>query len=146
MRVGVVHGPNLDLLGRRQPEHYGEATLAEIDARLDRRAAELGVELERIQSNHEGRLVDWVRDRSPHVDGWVVNAAGLTHTSVALRDALIAAGRPYVEVHLSNIFAREPFRRRSLLADRAVGVVAGFRGSSYELGLTALVERLRSTA
>lgn len=144
MRIGVLHGPNLDVLGSREPDVYGAVTLAEIDARLDERAAELGAELDRIQSNHEGDLVDWIRDRSGNVDGWLVNAAALTHTSVALRDALVAGGRPYVEVHLSNIFAREPFRRRSLLADRAVGIVAGFRASSYVLGLTALVEHLRS--
>lgn len=142
LSVGVVHGPNLNLLGRREPERYGELTLEEIDDRLDRRARELGAEVECFQSNAEGELVGWIQDRTGAVDGWLVNAGGLTHTSVSLRDALVASDRPFVEVHLSHVFAREPFRRRSLLADAAVGLVTGFRARSYLLGLEGLVSHL----
>lgn len=145
MRIGVLHGPNLDLLGSREPDVYGRVSLAEIDTRLAELGADLGVEVVTIQSNHEGELVDWVRDRTPDVAGWVVNAGGLTHTSVSLRDALSASGRPFVEVHLSNIFAREPYRRRSLLADAALGVVAGLGAQSYLLGLTGLIEHLSAS-
>lgn len=145
MRIGVLHGPNLNLLGRRDPARYGTATLAEIDAALRTRARELDVAVEPFQSNHEGVLVDHVQQRSAGLEGWLVNAAGLSHTSVSLRDALEASGLPFVEVHLSNIHAREEFRRRSLLADLAVGVVAGFRERSYLYGLDGLVSRLRET-
>ncbi|MFO7587241.1 MAG: type II 3-dehydroquinate dehydratase [Gemmatimonadota bacterium] len=145
MRIGVLHGPNLNLLGRRDPARYGTATLAGIDESLRARAEELRVTVEPFQSNHEGALVDHVERRSPELDGWLVNAAGLTHTSVALRDALESSGLPFVEVHLSNVHAREEFRRRSLLADLAVGVVAGFRERSYLYGLDGLVARLRET-
>ncbi len=142
--VGVVNGPNLNLLGKREPEHYGSATLAGIDELLRHRAAELGAECESFQSNDEGKLVDWIQKMAPKVDGWVVNAAAFTHTSVALRDALAGAGLPFVEVHISNVFSREPFRHKSLLSDLALGVVVGFRASSYLFGLEGLLERLRS--
>jgi len=141
-RIGVLHGPNLDLLGRREPGHYGSETLARLDERLARHASGRGVELVTVQSNAEGALLDWIRDRTPEVRGWLVNAGGLTHTSVVLRDALVASGRPFVEVHLSNVHAREPFRDRSLLADVAVGVVCGFRGESYLLALDGLLAHL----
>lgn len=144
--VGVVHGPNLNLLGEREPGRYGRETLAEIEDRLRRSAAERDVELVSVQSNAEGELVDWIQERRSEVDGWVVNAAALTHTSVALRDALVASGRPFVEVHLSNVHAREDFRADSLLADRAVGVVTGFRGDSYLLGLRGLLVHLREAS
>lgn len=144
--VGVVHGPNLNLLGEREPGRYGRETLAEIEDRLRRSAADRGVELISVQSNAEGELVDWIQERRSEVDGWVVNAAALTHTSVALRDALVASGRPFVEVHLSNVHAREDFRGDSLLADRAVGVVTGFRGDSYLLGLRGLLAHLREAS
>lgn len=144
--VGVVHGPNLNLLGERDPDRYGEATLEEIDAGLERRAAELDVDLFTCQSNSEGELVDWVQERTAEVSGWVVNAGGLTHTSVTLRDALVASERPFVEVHLSNVFAREEFRHRSLLADAALGVVSGFRARSYLLGLEGLLSHLSDGA
>lgn len=142
LRVGVLHGPNLDRLGTREPERYGTTTLAEIDALLERRAEERGAVTTAFQSNSEGELIDWVHDVEGEVDGWLVNAAGLTHSSVSLRDALVATGRPFVEVHLSNIFAREPFRRRSLFADAALGVVTGFRAESYLLGLDGLLAHL----
>lgn len=141
-RIGVLHGPNLDLLGAREPQVYGSVTLAQVQDALEALARELGVALESVQSNHEGMLLDWVRDWAPRVEGFVVNAAGYTHTSVALRDALVATGLPFVEVHLSNTAAREPFRHRSLLSDRAAGVVFGFGAESYLLGLRGLLARL----
>ena len=145
MRIGVLHGPNLNLLGERDPARYGRCTLAEIDGALATRARELDAEVEPFQSNHEGVLVDHVQTRSRGVDGWLVNAAGLTHTSVALRDALEACGRPFVEVHLSNVHGREAFRRTSLLSDLAVGVVTGFRERSYLYGLDGLIRYLRES-
>jgi 3-dehydroquinate dehydratase II len=146
VRIAVVHGPNLNLLGTREPEVYGRTTLAEIDAAVERLGAELGVEVACWQSNHEGALVDHVQRAAPGVDGFVVNAAAYTHTSVALADALAGVARPYVEVHLSNVFARERFRHRSFLAAGAVGVVSGFGAASYTLGLRALVDHLRRRA
>ena len=143
MTIGVLHGPNLNLLGRREPEVYGRTTLGEIDARLVEIAAELGVAVEAFQSNAEGELIDWIHAQADRVAGFVVNAGAYTHTSVALRDALVGVGRRFVEVHLSNVYAREPFRRRSLLAPVAVGVVTGFGAESYVLGLIGLVRRLR---
>lgn len=141
--LGVLDGPNLNRVGRREPGHYGDESLEEIRARLGERAEGLGVELRFFQSNHEGELVDWIQEEEARVDGWLVNAGGLTHTSVALRDALTASGRPFAEVHLSNVHAREPFRRESLLADAAVGVVAGFEGESYLMALQGLAAHLR---
>ncbi|WP_419935083.1 type II 3-dehydroquinate dehydratase [Candidatus Palauibacter sp.] len=141
-RIGVLNGPNLNLLGRREPRHYGTQTLAEIEALLLSRAGAAGAALIFFQSNDEGEIVDWVQANTDRVDAWLVNAAALTHTSVALRDALAGSARPFVEVHLSNVFAREPFRHTSLLSDLAVGVIAGFRASSYLFGLEALVEHL----
>ena len=141
-RIGVLHGPNLDRLGEREPELYGAASLEEIHHRLERRAGERGIRLLTFQSNAEGELIDWIHEHADRVEGWVVNAGALTHTSVALRDALDASGRPFVEVHMSNVFAREPFRRRSLLADAAVGLVSGFRAESYLLGLEGLLAHL----
>lgn len=143
MRIAAVHGPNLNLLGRREPEVYGRATLADVDAALAALAAELGAQVESRQSNHEGELVSFVQEAAERVDGFVVNAGAYTHTSIALRDALAGVARPYVEVHISNVFAREPFRHHSFLADRAVGVVCGFGVESYLLGLRGLIEHLR---
>jgi len=145
VKIAVVHGPNLNLLGRREPAVYGSATLAAIDAALSTLAAELGVEVECFQSNGEGALVDFVQDAAERAAGFVVNAGGYTHTSVALRDALVGVARPFVEVHLSNVFAREAFRRRSMLADRALGVVSGFGRDSYLLALRALADHLFQT-
>ncbi len=145
MRICVLHGPNLNLLGTREPELYGTETLSTIDGRLRTRAAELGVQIESFQSNHEGELVDRVQEQSDLVDGWLVNAAGLTHWSVTLRDALVASGKPFVEVHMTNIYSREPFRHRSLLSDAALGVVAGFGAQSYLFGLDGLLGGLRNT-
>lgn len=145
MKIALVHGPNLGLLGTREPDVYGTATLSEVDARVAALAAELGHETESFQSNHEGALVDYVTDAAARVDGFVVNAAAFTHTSVALRDALAGVARPFVEVHLSNTAAREAFRHRSFLAPLAVGVVYGFGPDSYLLGLRGLVAHLDTT-
>ena len=144
MLVLVIHGPNLNMLGTREPELYGHETLDDIRSGLDALAGTLGVELEHLQSNHEGMLVDRIQEArkgggSP-VDAILINPGGLTHTSVVLRDALLLADRPFVEVHLSNIHAREPFRQRSMLADIARGQIAGFGSVSYTLGLRAIVE------
>jgi 3-dehydroquinate dehydratase-2 len=146
MKVAVVHGPNLNLLGQREPAIYGADTLAEVDEALAVVGRELGAELVSFQSNSEGALVDHVQSVAGGVDGFVVNAGAYTHTSVALRDALVGANRPFVEVHLSNVHAREPFRHRSFLSDRAVGVVAGFGVDSYLFGLRGLVSHLRRSA
>lgn len=144
MRVAVLNGPNLNLLGSREPEVYGTDSLATIERRVRERARERGVQLAWHQTNHEGELVELVQGLGEAADGALVNAAALTHTSLAVRDALLAVRVPFVEVHLSNIFAREPERRRSLLADVAVGVVAGFGPHSYVLGLDALVGYLEA--
>ena len=138
-----LNGPNLNLLGTREPEIYGSDTLDEIGERLDRVAAEFGATLEHFQSNHEGALVDEIQRLRGHADGIILNAAAFTHTSIALRDALIAAEIPFIEVHLSNVYARESFRHRSMIADIAIGVICGFGPSSYELALGALLERSR---
>ena len=143
LTVGVLHGPTLNLVGRREPELYGSAGLGEIDRRVVALASELGISVEKVQSNHEGALVDAVQRFGGETQGLVVNAGAYTHTSIALRDALLAVSLPFVEVHLTNVYAREPFRHRSLLADRAVGVVCGFGADSYLLGLRALVSHLR---
>jgi 3-dehydroquinate dehydratase-2 len=146
VHIAVLNGPNLNLLGEREPEVYGRATLAEIEVAVRERARALGVECSWKQTNHEGELVEAIQGLKgpPRADGAVVNAAAFTHTSLAVRDALLAVRVPFVEVHLSNIFAREPERRRSLLADLAVGVVTGFGADSYRLGLEGLVGHLTS--
>ena len=144
LTVGVLNGPNLDLLGTREPELYGEAGLDGILSALDELGTALGARVTSMQSNHEGELADWIRDVGSRQHGLLVNAAGYTHTSVVLRDALLAAEVPFVEVHLTNIWAREPFRHHSLLSDIAVGVVSGFGQDSYLLGLRALATHLRS--
>ena len=143
MHIAVINGPNLNLLGAREPERYGTSTLAQIEAAVRDRARALGVEqVSWFQSNHEGALVDAVQGLAGSADGALVNAAAYTHTSVALRDAFLAVRVPFVEVHLTNVWAREEVRHRSLLADLALGVVAGFGADSYLLGLEALVGRL----
>jgi 3-dehydroquinate dehydratase-2 len=141
--IAVVHGPNLNLLGTREPQVYGATTLAQVNEGMAALAARLEVEAEFFQANGEGELVDHVQQTAPRVQGFVVNAGAYTHTSIALADALAGVARPYVEVHVSNVFARERFRHRSYLAAGAVGVVSGFGANSYGLGLRALVEHLR---
>ena len=145
MRIAVLNGPNLNLLGTREPEVYGRATLSEVEQQVRAEAASLGVELVWLQTNHEGAFVEAVQGLRGTADGALVNAAAFTHTSLAIRDAFLAVKVPFVEVHLSNIYAREPERRHSRLADLAVGIVAGFGVAGYVMGLRALVARLRGS-
>jgi 3-dehydroquinate dehydratase-2 len=144
MRISVLNGPNLNLLGQREPELYGRTTLAEIEAMVRQAAQAHGTEIDWLQTNHEGELVEAVQRLKGRADGALVNAASLSHTSLALRDALLAVQIPFVELHLSNIFAREPARQHSMIADLAVGLVAGFGAQSYLLALEALLGRLRA--
>ncbi|MFN9631674.1 MAG: type II 3-dehydroquinate dehydratase [Cyanobacteriota bacterium] len=141
-RVLLLNGPNLNLLGLREPGLYGSQTLEGIEADLNRQAAGLGVELECFQSNHEGALVDRIQAARGRVDGILINAGAFTHTSIALRDALLGVAIPFVELHLSNIHAREAFRHHSHLADKALGVICGFGPTSYTLALRGLVAHL----
>ena len=142
MKIAVIHGPNLRLLGRREPEVYGTDTLDGVNGKIAALAADLGLEVETFQSNHEGELIDFVDEASARVDGFLVNPGAYTHTSIALRDALAGVDLPFVEVHLSNPSAREAFRRRSYLSSIAAGVVYGFGVESYLLGLRGLAARI----
>jgi 3-dehydroquinate dehydratase-2 len=143
MRIAVLNGPNLNLLGQREPELYGHTSLAEIEGMVREAAAPLGVQIDWLQTNHEGEMVEAVQRLRGRADGALINAAALTHSSLALRDALLAVQVPFVELHLSNIFAREPERRHSVIADLALGMVTGFGAQSYLLALQALMSRLR---
>lgn len=142
MRIAVLNGPNLNLLGTREPELYGRETLPEIEDRLRRVARELGVELELAQRNGEGELIECIHALRGRVQGALINAGAYSHTSLAIRDAFAAVRVPFVEVHLTNIFAREPERRHSMLAAGAVAVLCGFGALGYELALRGLVASL----
>ena len=144
MRIAVLNGPNLNLLGRREPTLYGTSSLADIEVRLGAVARELGVELDFAQHNGEGALVDAIQGLDGRVDGAVINAGAYTHTSLAIRDAFAAVEVPFVEVHLTNIYSREPERRHSMLASAAHAVLCGFGAVGYELALRGLVANLQS--
>lgn len=146
LRILVLHGPNLNLLGAREPAIYGTTTMAEIDENLLAAAKQAGAEVVAFQSNHEGALVDRIQEAPARFEGILINPGAFTHTSVALRDALAATGLPVVEVHLSNVHAREEFRRHSFVSPIAAGVVCGFGWRSYVLGLEGLLGRLRDGA
>jgi len=144
VRIAVLNGPNLNLVGTREPHLYGRDTLSDIERALLSRAAERGVDVSWHQTNHEGELVELIQSLAGSVDGALINAAAFTHTSLAVRDSLLAVDLKFVEIHLSNVFAREEERRHSLLADIAIGVIAGFGVQSYLLGLDALLNHLES--
>jgi 3-dehydroquinate dehydratase-2 len=146
VRIGVLNGPNLNLLGIREPEVYGRKSLKDIEGDLRALAKELGASIEFAQHNGEGELIDKVHAWRGNVGGALVNAGAYSHTSLALRDALVGTSMPFIEVHLSNIYAREPERRHSMLSSAAVGVVCGFGAASYELGLRAMVAHLAKNA
>ena len=146
MHLLLLNGPNLNLLGQREPGLYGADTLEAIEQRLSAEAGDLGVALTCFQSNHEGALVDRIHEARGQVDGILINAGAFTHTSVALRDALLGVAIPYVELHLSNVHAREAFRHHSYLADQALGVISGFGPASYSLALQGLVTKLRAAS
>ena len=142
-RILVIHGPNLNLLGQREPDVYGSTTLADIDADLAELASSEGCVLECFQSNHEGELIDRIQAALGESDAILINPAGFTHSSVALRDALSAVALPVVEVHLSNDFARESFRHHSYVSGIALGVISGLGAKGYRMGLSALLDHLR---
>ena len=146
MHLLLLNGPNLNLLGQREPGLYGADTLEAIEQRLSAEAGDLGVALTCFQSNHEGALVDRIHQARGQVDGILINAGAFTHTSVALRDALLGVAIPYVELHLSNVHAREAFRHHSYLADQALGVISGFGPASCSLALQGLVTKLRAAS
>jgi len=144
MKILFLNGPNLNLLGQREPEIYGRSTLADIEAKVRSRAQALQVEVEFRQTNLEGELVDWIQQAKTKSDVIVLNAAAYTHTSIALRDAIVAAGVPTIEIHLSNIHAREEFRHKSLIAPVCRGQILGFGGNSYILALEASINVIAS--
>ncbi len=145
MKILILHGPNLNLLGKREPEIYGKLTLAQINSSLNQLARELNIQLETVQSNHEGELVDTIQKaQEQDVKAIVINPAAYTHSSIALRDVISAVGIPTVEIHLSNIHQREDFRRRSFIAPVAAGQISGFGAESYLLGLRAAVTLARN--
>ena len=144
MRILLINGPNLNLLGSREPETYGRETLDEIVARVSERARALDAEVRAFQSNHEGAIIDFIQSESPGADGIIINPGALTHYGLSLRDALAACRVPIVEVHISNIYTREPFRRRSVTAEVSTGLIAGLGWRGYLLALEAVVELARA--
>ena len=139
MKILFLNGPNLNLLGQREPDIYGKLTLSDIEQTVRSRAEKLGVSVKFRQSNVEGELVGWIQDARGQFDAIVLNAAAYTHSSIALRDAISASGVPTIEIHISNVHAREEFRQRSMIAPVCRGVISGFGAKSYELGLEAAV-------
>lgn len=134
----VIHGPNLNMLGTREPDIYGQATLEDINSDLAQKAENLSVEVDTFQSNHEGELVEKIQDAGGRYDGLIINPAAYTHTSVAIRDAVLLLEIPVIEIHMSNIYKREPFRQKSMLSDVVSGQIAGFGTNSYSLALEAI--------
>mgnify|MGYP001388451361 CR=1 FL=1 len=145
MNLLLINGPNLNLVGTREPTIYGSKTLEDIQEELLTLARELDVRLQFFQTNSEGKMIDCVQKSAGSIDGILINAGAYTHTSIALRDALLGVDIPYVEVHLSNIYAREEFRHKSFLSDKALGVVCGFGSVSYQLALQGIVSYLKRT-
>lgn len=145
MRIGVIHGPNLHLLGQREPSVYGKLSLSVIDERLKKRAQMLGVTVESRQSNSEGEIVSWIGEGKQWYDGLIINPAAYTHTSIAIRDALLAVDLPTIEVHLSNVHKREAFRHISYVAPVVLGTISGLGALGYELALIALVEHFQQS-
>ncbi|MGL6316145.1 type II 3-dehydroquinate dehydratase [Vibrio sp. WXL103] len=143
-RILVLNGPNLNLLGLREPGHYGSQTLDQIVSRLTQLAEQADIELSHLQSNREYELIEAIHAAHNNIDFIIINPAAFTHTSVALRDALLGVAIPFIEVHLSNVHAREPFRHRSYLSDKAVGVICGLGAQGYEFALSAAINTLRS--
>tara|TARA_B100000902_G_scaffold362992_1_gene381785 strand:- start:2922 stop:3362 length:441 start_codon:yes stop_codon:yes gene_type:complete len=144
MNILLINGPNLNLLGTREPEIYGNKTLNDIEDDLSRIAKGKIINLECFQSNHEGEIVDKIQESINYVQGILINAGAFTHTSISIRDALIGSKIPFVELHISNIFNREDFRKESFLTDKAIGIISGFGISSYSLGLYGLIEYLKN--
>lgn len=144
-KILLINGPNLDMLGSREPDKYGTATLMDIVGGVEKICAIRGFELDSYQSNSEGAIVELIHNHGREAKGMVLNAGAYTHTSVAIRDAILSVGLPFVEVHLSNIFKRESFRHQSYLSDIAIGMIAGFGENSYYLGVTALVDFIEKT-
>ncbi len=142
MRILLINGPNMNLLGEREPERYGGRGLGDVEAELVQYAQDHGIELECVQSNHEGELVEWIQGARRNCAGIIINPAAYGHTSVALRDALLAVALPTVEVHLTNIAGREPFRHKTLIADVVLGRISGFGTHGYQLAIDALNEHL----
>ena len=144
MNILLINGPNLNLLGTREPEIYGNKTLSDIEQELTKSAESKEINLECFQSNHEGEIVDKIHDSVNRIQGILINAGAFTHTSISIRDALIGSKIPYVELHISNIFSREDFRKESFLTDKAIGIISGFGVSSYYLALDGIIEYLSS--
>jgi len=144
MNILLINGPNLNLLGTREPEIYGNKTLNDIEKDLTNVANEKSVNLECFQSNHEGEIVDKIHDSAKSIQGILINAGAFTHTSISIRDALIGAKIPFVELHISNIFGREDFRKESFLTDKAIGIISGFGINSYFLAFDGIIKFLRS--
>tara|TARA_Y100000589_G_scaffold315960_1_gene340074 strand:- start:5307 stop:5750 length:444 start_codon:yes stop_codon:yes gene_type:complete len=144
MHILLINGPNLNLLGTREPEIYGKKTLVEIENELVELAKAKGIFMECFQSNHEGAIIDKIQTSIEKIQGIIINAGGFTHTSIAIRDALVGSSIPFVEIHISNIFSRENFRKESFLTDKAIGIISGFGINSYKLALEGITEYLKN--